>query len=76
MSILYVGIDPANNVSAVHGMNALGVAELRQPKVARAKLLTLIASLPPCVIGMEAWKPPRCTTSGLARVRKLGPVFS
>ncbi len=54
MSILYVGIDLAKNVVAVHGVNALGVAELRQPKVARAKLLTLIASLPPCVIGMEA----------------------
>jgi transposase len=54
MSILYVGIDLAKNVFAVHGVNALGVAELRQPKVARAKLLTLIASLPPCVIGMEA----------------------
>ncbi|KQW37439.1 hypothetical protein ASC76_04690 [Rhizobacter sp. Root404] len=35
-------------------MNALRVAELRQPKVARAELLTLIASLPPCGIGMEA----------------------
>lgn len=34
--------------------HAAGAAELRQPKVARAKLNAPIASLPPCVIGMEA----------------------
>jgi transposase len=54
MSILYVGIDLAKNVFAVHGVNEAGAAELRQPKVARGKLAALIASLPPCVIGMEA----------------------
>jgi transposase len=54
MSILYVGIDLAKNVFAVHGVNEKGVAELRQPKVARGKLGALIASVPPCVIGMEA----------------------
>jgi transposase len=54
MSILYVGIDLAKNVFAVHGVNEAGAAELRHPKVSRSKLLALIASLPPCVIGMEA----------------------
>jgi transposase len=54
MSILYVGIDLAKNVFAVHGINEAGVAELRHPKVVRAKLVSLIASLPPCVVGMEA----------------------
>lgn len=54
MSILYVGIDLAKNVFAVHGVDESGTARLRQPKVARAKLHALIASLPPCVIGMEA----------------------
>lgn len=54
MSILYVGIDLAKNVFAVHGVNEAGGAELRQPKVTRGKLHALIASLPPCVIGMEA----------------------
>src|SRR6266700_3394309 len=54
MSILYVGIDLAKNVFAVHGVNEAGAAELRQPKVTRGKLHALIASLPPCVIGMEA----------------------
>ena len=54
MSILYVGIDLAKNVLAVHGVNEARTAELRRPKVSRAKLHALIASLRPCVIGMEA----------------------
>ncbi len=44
MTILTVGIDLAKNVFAVHGRNEEG----------RAKLLALIASLPPCVVAMEA----------------------
>lgn len=54
MSILYVGIDLAKNVFAVHGVNEAGKPELVRPSVARAKLHELIASLPPCTIGMEA----------------------
>ena len=54
MTILYVGIDLAKSVYAIHGVNEAGKPELVRPKVARAKLLELIASLPPCVIGMEA----------------------
>lgn len=54
MTILTVGIDLAKNVFAVHYVDASGVALLRQPKVARAKLNTLVASLPSCTIGIEA----------------------
>ncbi len=54
MNIVHVGIDLAKNVFAVHGVDAPGAVQLRQPKVPRAKLHALIASLPPCVIGMEA----------------------
>lgn len=54
MTILYIGIDLAKNVFAVHGVNDAGKPALVSPKVARCKLLELIASLPPCVIGMEA----------------------
>ena len=54
MNILTVGIDTAKNVFAVHGVDAAGHVQLRQPRVARAKLTALIASLPPCTIGMEA----------------------
>lgn len=54
MSIVTIGIDLAKNVFAVHGVDATGKAVLVRPSVPRAKLLELIASLPPCLIGMEA----------------------
>jgi transposase len=54
MAILTVGIDTAKSVFAVHGVDEAGKVQLRQPKVARAKLNALIASLPPCTIGIEA----------------------
>jgi transposase len=54
MAIVTVGIDLAKNVFAVHGVDAAGKPALVRPSVARAKLLDLIASLPPCLIGMEA----------------------
>ena len=54
MCIVTVGIDLAKNVFAVHGVNAAGQVLLLKPEVKRDKLLALIASLPPCLIGMEA----------------------
>ncbi len=54
MAILYVGIDLAKNVFAVHGVNGAGKPELVRPNVPRARLHELIAALPPCTIGMEA----------------------
>ena len=38
MTILYVGIDLAKNIFALHGVAAGGAVVLRQPRVARAKL--------------------------------------
>lgn len=54
MGIVTVGIDTAKSVFAVHGMDEAGKVQLRQPKVARAKLNALMAELPPCTIGLEA----------------------
>ncbi|MDO8773348.1 MAG: IS110 family transposase [Burkholderiaceae bacterium] len=54
MTIVTVGIDLAKNVFAVHGVDESGKPVLVRPEVARAKLLELIAHLPPCLIGMEA----------------------
>ena len=54
MSIIFVGIDLAKNVFAVHGVNETGKPALVKPSVARGKLLELVASLPPCTIGLEA----------------------
>jgi transposase len=54
MAIVFVGIDLAKNVFAVHGVDDHGKPALVRPSVARAKLHALIASVPPCTIGMEA----------------------
>jgi transposase len=54
MAILYVGIDLAKNVFAVHGVDAAGKPGLVEPSVRRGNLMELLAKLPPCVIGMEA----------------------
>ena len=48
-----VGIDLAKNVFSLHGVDATGTVVVRR-SVGRAKLLELIAQLPPCLIGMEA----------------------
>jgi transposase len=54
MAIVFVGIDLAKNVFAVHAVDERGQPALVRPAVPRAKLLELMASLPPCVVGMEA----------------------
>ena len=54
MGILYVGIDLAKNVFAVHGVHQAGKPELVRPSVPRPKLHELIASLPACTVAMEA----------------------
>jgi transposase len=54
MSIVFVGIDLAKNVFAVHGVDEAGKPALVRPSVPRAKLHELVASLPPCTIAMEA----------------------
>ncbi len=54
MTIVFVGIDLAKNVFAVHGVDEHGKAVLVRPSVPRAKLHEVIASLPPCTVAMEA----------------------
>ena len=54
MSIVFVGIDLAKNVFAVHGVGEAGKPALVRPAVPRARLHELIASLPPCTVAMEA----------------------
>jgi transposase len=48
-----VGLDIAKSVFQVHGADARGTAVLRK-KLSRAKLLAFFASLPRCVVAMEA----------------------
>lgn len=54
MAIVTLGIDLAKNVFALHGVDETGKVALQRPSVSRDKLPALVASLPPCLIGMEA----------------------
>ena len=54
MKIITLGIDLAKNVFAVHGVEEFGKVALVRPTVRRDQLLEFVATLPPCVIGMEA----------------------
>lgn len=51
--ITTVGIDLAKKVFALHGVDGLGKVPLRRT-VRRDQLLETVATLPPCLIGMEA----------------------
>ena len=53
MHITTLGIDLAKHVFQLHGVDARGRAVLSR-RVKRSQLLDVVASLPPCVIGMEA----------------------
>jgi len=48
-----IGLDIAKSVFQVHGVDRDGEVAIRK-RVSRAKLLEFFASLPPCVIGVEA----------------------
>jgi len=48
-----LGIDLAKSIFLVHGVNSNGEVVLRRT-LSRAKLMELVAQLPPCLIGMEA----------------------
>ncbi len=54
MTIVTVGIDLAKNAFTVHGVDEAGKPALVRPNGPRAKLLEPIATLPLCLIGMEA----------------------
>lgn len=54
MNIVTLGIDLAKNIFALHGVDNNGCAVFIKPCVARDQLLSIVANLPPCLIGMEA----------------------
>lgn len=79
MTIVFVGIDLAKNVFAVHGVDASGKPALVHPRVARGKLVELIASLPPCTVAMEACSGAHCWARQFQAlghtVRLIAPKF-
>lgn len=76
--ITTVGIDLAKRVFALHGVDAQGRVVLRKT-VHREGLVELVASLPPCVIGMEACSGAHAWArqfQGLGHeVKLMAPVF-
>ena len=54
MNIVTLGIDLAKNIFALHGVDNQGHVVFIKPRVARDQLLSMVANLPPCLIGMEA----------------------
>ena len=68
MNVTTVGIDLAKNVFSVHGVDAHGKVVLKKT-VSRGTLLESFATLPPCLVGMEA-----CTGAHhwARRLRELG----
>ena len=48
-----IGLDIAKNVFQAHGVDQNGKVVVRK-RLSRAKVLELLANLPPCLIGMEA----------------------
>ena len=79
MVIIADGIDLAKHVFAVHGVDQAGRATLVRRWVARDKLVELIATLPACLISVEActrahrWT--RLFTGNGHSVRLIGPKF-
>ena len=79
MAILFVGIDLAKNVFAIHGVDEHGKAVLVRPSVQRARLHQLVSALPPCTIAMEAcsgahhWA--RLFAQTVSAVRLMAPKF-
>jgi transposase len=57
MKVTTLGIDLAKNVFRAHGCNSRGKAVVSKT-LTRRQLLTFMAQLPPCLVGMEA-----CPTS-------------
>ena len=51
--ITTIGLDLAKNVFQVHGIDAAGEEPIRR-QLRRAEILKFFASLPPCLVGMEA----------------------
>ena len=53
MKVTTLGIDLAKSIFRVHGVDDRGTVVLRR-QLARKQLLSVLANLPPCLVGMEA----------------------
>jgi transposase len=69
MEITTIGLDLAKQVFHIHGVNEAGGGVVKR-RLRRAQVMTYFASLPACLIGMEA-----CATAHFwaRELRALGP---
>ena len=78
MQVTTVGLDIAKNLFQVHGVDRHGKVVLRK-RLARARVLTLFANLPRCLIGLEACGGAHCWARELSRlgheVRLMPPQY-
>ena len=78
-AVVTIGIDPGKNTLHLVGLDARGEIVLRE-KVARAKIVSRLANVPPCLIGIEAGMGTHYVTRGLLAlghdVRQVPPVYA
>src|SRR6202012_1255158 len=78
-AVATIGIDPGKNTLHLVGLDARGGIVLRE-KVARAKIVSRLANVPPCLIGIEAGMGKHYVTRELLAlghdVRQVPPVYA
>jgi transposase len=78
-TVVTIGIDPGKNTLHLVGLDARGQIVLRE-KVARTKIVSRLANVPPCLIGIEAGMGTHYVTRELLAlghdVRQVPPVYA
>ena len=78
-AVVTIGIDPGKNTLHLVGLDARGGIVLRE-KVARTKIVSRLANVPPCLIGIEAGMGTHYMTRELLalghHVRQVPPVYA
>jgi len=78
-AVVTIGIDPGKNTLHLVGLDARGGVVLRE-KVARARIVSWLANVPPCLIGIEAGMGTHYVTRELLAlghdVRQVPPVYA
>jgi transposase len=78
-AVVTIGIDPGKNTLHLVGLDARGGIVLRE-KVARARIVSRLANVPPCLIGIEAGMGTHYVTCELLvlghDVRQVPPVYA
>jgi transposase len=78
-AVVTIGIDPGKNILHLVGLDARGEIVLRE-KVARAEIVSRLANMLPCLIGIEAGMGTHYVTRDLLAldhdVRQVPPVYA